>query len=169
AESAFLDDGSHLDQNTTSADRDRRTETCWPFSAAASRPRTLSAPAVALLKTYWRARRGDDALVFSIGGKKPLSDMTLSKLLKALNVGSYTVHGFRSSFTDWAAERTRFPKEVADKALAHRIPDQVEAAYRRTDFFEKRGKLMSAWANYLHGQSSAKASVRASNSRARKK
>ncbi|APR51030.1 site-specific integrase [Sphingomonas koreensis] len=129
----------------------------------------LSAPAVALLKTYWRARRGDDALVFSIGGKKPLSDMTLSKLLKALNVGSYTVHGFRSSFTDWAAERTRFPKEVADKALAHRIPDQVEAAYRRTDFFEKRGKLMSAWANYLHGQSSAKASVRASNSRARKK
>ncbi|RSU93976.1 hypothetical protein CA256_13840 [Sphingomonas koreensis] len=129
----------------------------------------MSAPAVALLKTYWRARRGDDALVFSIGGKKPLSDMTLSKLLKALNVGSYTVHGFRSSFTDWAAERTRFPKEVADKALAHRIPDQVEAAYRRTDFFEKRGKLMSAWANYLHGQSSAKASVRASNSRARKK
>ena len=129
----------------------------------------LSPPAIGLLRAYWRARRGDDALVFSIKGQKPLSDMTLSTLLRSLDVGSYTVHGFRSSFTDWAAERTRFPKEVADKALAHRIPDQVEAAYRRTDFFEKRGKLMTAWANYLHGQSSTKSSIRASNSRALKK
>jgi integrase len=112
----------------------------------------LSAPAIGLLRSYWRVRRGDDALVFSIKGQKPLSDMTLSTLLRSLNVGSYTVHGFRSSFTDWAAERTRFPKEVADKALAHRIPDQVEAAYRRTDFFEKRRKLMTVWANYLHGE-----------------
>lgn len=126
----------------------------------------LSTPAIALLKAYWCARRGDDALVFSIKGQKPLSDMTLSTLLRSLNVGSYTVHGFRSSFTDWAAERTSFPKEVADKALAHRIPDQVEAAYRRTDFFEKRRKLMTVWANYLHGE---QPSVRTSAGGPRKK
>jgi integrase len=59
-----------------------------------------------------------------------------------------TVHGFRSSFTDWAAECTKFPKEVADKALAHKIPNAVEAAYRRTDFFNKRRVLMEAWARH---------------------
>ena len=59
------------------------------------------------------------------------------------------MNGFRSSFTDWAAETTNFPKEVADKALAHKLPNRVEAAYRRTDFFDKRSKLMAKWATYL--------------------
>jgi integrase len=59
-----------------------------------------------------------------------------------------TLHGFRSSFRDWAAERTNFPREVAEMALAHAIPNAVEAAYRRGDLFEKRRKLMDAWAEY---------------------
>jgi integrase len=59
------------------------------------------------------------------------------------------VHGFRSSFTDWTADQTDFPKEVADKALAHKIPNAVEAAYRRTDFFDKRRVLMKQWAEFV--------------------
>jgi integrase len=59
-----------------------------------------------------------------------------------------TVHGFRSAFRDWAAERTNFPREVAEMALAHAIPSAVEAAYRRGDLLLKRAELMEAWAEY---------------------
>lgn len=91
-----------------------------------------------------------DALLFP-GAKpgKPISDMTMLKVLRDLDVKGATVHGFRSSFTDWAAECTDCPKEVVDKALAHRIPNQVEAAYRRTDFFDKRRALMQRWAGHV--------------------
>jgi len=58
------------------------------------------------------------------------------------------VHGLRSTFRDWAAERTSFPREVAEMALAHAIPSAVEAAYRRGDLFEKRRRLMDAWAEF---------------------
>jgi integrase len=98
----------------------------------------LSAPVVALLRKRWDERTSDTGLVFSNDGKKPISDMTMTKLLRDDGFASITVHGFRSTFTDWAAECTDFPKEVADKALAHKLPNKVEAAYRRTDFFEKR-------------------------------
>ena len=57
-------------------------------------------------------------------------------------------HGFRSTFRDWAAEQTNYPREVAEAALAHAIGDKVEAAYRRGDLFEKRRQLMNAWARY---------------------
>jgi integrase len=60
-----------------------------------------------------------------------------------------TVHGFRSSFRDWAAEKTNFPNHVAEKALAHKVPDKVEAAYRRGELFEKRRKLMEQWQRFL--------------------
>ena len=59
-----------------------------------------------------------------------------------------TVHGFRSTFRDWAAERTNFPAEVAQMALAHTVSDKVEAAYRRGDLFQKRRQLMDAWARH---------------------
>jgi integrase len=59
-----------------------------------------------------------------------------------------TPHGFRSSFRDWAAERTNFPNEVAEMALAHVVSDRVEAAYRRGDLFEKRRLLAEAWAGF---------------------
>ena len=73
--------------------------------------------------------------------------MTLLKILRDMEL-NVTVHGFRSSFRDWAAEETSFPGEVAEAALAHAIQNRVEAAYRRTDFFEKRRKLMAQWAKF---------------------
>lgn len=79
--------------------------------------------------------------------KNPLSDMTLLKVLQVMEI-PVTVHGFRSTFRDWAAEESNCPGEVAEAALAHTIPNKVEAAYRRTDFFEKRKNLMRDWANY---------------------
>jgi integrase len=60
-----------------------------------------------------------------------------------------SVHGFRSSFRDWAAERTSFPAEIAEMALAHRVGSAVEQAYRRSDQFEKRRQLAQAWAKYV--------------------
>ena len=77
-----------------------------------------------------------------------LSDSTLSKLLREIGVGAVP-HGFRSSFRDWAAERTDVPREVCELALAHVNSDRVEAAYRRSDLFEKRRELMEDWAAYL--------------------
>lgn len=116
----------------------------------------LPASAIELLQRRWKARSTDDGLVFSADGAKPISDMTMTKVLRDEGIPSHTVHGFRSAFTDWAAEMTDTPKEVVDKALAHKIPDRVEAAYRRTDFFEKRRKLMKAWADYVDGESVAR-------------
>lgn len=109
----------------------------------------LSPPVVALLRKRWNERASDTGLVFSADGEKPISDMTMTKLLRDGGLKGVTVHGFRSAFTDWTAEKTRFSKEVADKALAHKLPNKVEAAYRRTDFFEKRRSLMARWAEYL--------------------
>lgn len=79
--------------------------------------------------------------------KRMLSDMTLLKVLRDQNAG-VTVHGFRSTFRDWVAEQTNYPGEVAEAALAHGIPNKVEAAYRRTDFLEKRKPLMADWAAF---------------------
>ena len=70
-----------------------------------------------------------------------------------------TVHGFRSTFRDWAAEMTNFPREVVEMALAHAINDKVEAAYRRGDLFKKRRQLMEAWARYCLTPSSFKVDV----------
>lgn len=90
-----------------------------------------------------------NALVFpGQRDKRPLSDMTLAKALKTAGAGEYTVHGFRSSFRDWAAEETNFQREVAEAALSHAVGDAVERAYRRGDALEKRRRLMAAWASY---------------------
>jgi integrase len=113
----------------------------------------LSPQAVAVLRRRWLYRSSDEGLVFSTAGTKPLSDMTMAKVLRSLGHREVTVHGFRSSFTDWAAEKTDFAKEVVDKALAHQLPDRVEAAYRRTDFLERRRSLMKAWSEHLGGLS----------------
>jgi integrase len=96
------------------------------------------------------AQRGQhEAYVFPGDGKSlHLSDMAMLELLKDMGKGTITVHGFRSSFRDWAAETTNFPNEVCEMALAHAIGDKTEAAYRRGDLFEKRRKLMEAWAKY---------------------
>ncbi len=77
-----------------------------------------------------------------------LSNMAMLKLLERMGRSDLTVHGFRSTFRDWVSERTSFPREVAEMALAHAIGDKVEAAYRRGDLFEKRRRLMEAWSTY---------------------
>ena len=84
------------------------------------------------------------------GAKKgrPLSNMAMLKVLERMGRKDLTAHGFRSTFRDWVAEQTDFPGEVAEAALAHVVGDKVEAAYRRGDLFEKRRKLMEAWAAF---------------------
>lgn len=126
----------------------------WSIPAARMKMRQphvvpLSPNVVTILRRRWPLRDSDEGLVFSIKGTKPLSDMTMTKVLRDLCLSKITVHGFRSSFTDWAAEQTEFSKEVVDKALAHKLVDRVEAAYRRTDFFERRRRLMADWAEFL--------------------
>ena len=85
-----------------------------------------------------------------LGGKagNPLSNMAMLTLLRRMGRSDLTVHGFRSSFRDWAAETTGYQREVVEAALAHMIPDKVEAAYRRGDLFEKRRRLMADWAEF---------------------
>jgi integrase len=84
---------------------------------------------------------------------QPLSDATLAKVLRVAGGGKATVHGMRSAFRDWVAEQTSFPGEWAEAALAHALPNKVEAAYRRTKFVEQRRQMMAAWADYLDGAS----------------
>jgi integrase len=86
---------------------------------------------------------------------KPLSNMAMLVLLDRMGYGQVTTHGFRSTFRDWAAERTAYPREIAEKALAHTIGNETEAAYQRGDLLEKRRKLMQAWADYCSRESQA--------------
>src|SRR5690606_4614660 len=79
---------------------------------------------------------------------RPLSDMSLLKITRTMEVDAVP-HGFRSTFRDWAAERTKFPGEMAELALAHTIGDKVEAAYRRGDMFAKRAEMMTAWSKFI--------------------
>ncbi len=114
----------------------------------ASRPHRvpLSVRAVELLEGLPRFEGTD--LVFPGKSGKALSDMTLTAVLRRMKVNA-TAHGFRSTFRDWAAERTAIPGEVAEMALAHAVGDQTEAAYRRGDLFEKRRELMGQWAQFI--------------------
>lgn len=84
------------------------------------------------------------------GEDSTISDMTMTAVLRRLGAPG-TVHGWRSTFRDWCAERTATPSEVAEMALAHAIGDKTEAAYRRGDLFDKRRELMNAWADFLAG------------------
>ncbi|RRQ22959.1 site-specific integrase [Thiohalobacter thiocyanaticus] len=91
----------------------------------------------------------DCPYVFPSPRGKQLSDATLSKVMKLMGVEG-TPHGFRSTFRDWCAEHTNYPREVAEKALAHTIPSAVEAAYRRGNLMTKRTRLMQEWARFLN-------------------
>jgi integrase len=93
---------------------------------------------------------GDDGLIFpGMRSGRAMSDMTMSKLVKELGY-PVDIHGFRTSFRTWVQEQTNTAHEVAERALAHKITDKSEAAYARSDLFEKRRKLMDSWANYLN-------------------
>lgn len=106
----------------------------------------LSAAVVELLKAL--PQTPGSPLVFTAPRGGPLSDMTLTAVLRRMQVDAVP-HGFRSTFRDWAAERTSYPNEVCEMALAHVVGDKVEAAYRRGDLFEKRRRLMEDWASFL--------------------
>jgi integrase len=109
----------------------------------------LSPRALAILKEMQAHRHADDAFVFP-GAKpgRPLSNMAFLMLLRRMRRTDLTAHGFRSSFRNWAAERTNFPAEVAEMALAHTVSDKTVAAYNRSDLFDRRRRLMAAWATF---------------------
>jgi integrase len=119
----------------------------------------LSPLAVAILTALGGENRPKEGYVFP-GAKEgaPLSQMALLMLLRRMKRDDLTVHGFRSTFKDWASDQTGFGNEVSEMALAHAVEDKTEAAYRRGDLFEKRRKLMDAWAGYC-GRPSGKSNV----------
>jgi len=112
----------------------------------------LSTRAVEILREAEEISDGAGLIFPGTRHGKPLSDMTLSKLVKGLGFDA-DVHGFRTSFRMWAQERNNAPREVAEAALAHTIQNKVEAAYARSDVFDRRRILMESWANYLAGES----------------
>ncbi|WP_348646350.1 integrase arm-type DNA-binding domain-containing protein [Aurantimonas sp. DM33-3] len=80
--------------------------------------------------------------------ERPLSNMAMQMMLRRMNLGHFTVHGFRSAFRDWVGETTDFPRELAELALAHAVGDATERAYSRGDALDKRRALMDAWSKY---------------------
>ena len=114
----------------------------------------LSTAAMAILERLAEGRTGDLVFPGAKAGSK-LSVMAMEMLLRRMNVSGATVHGFRSSFRDWAGNETSFAREVAEAALSHVIGDKAEQAYRRGDALEKRRALMEAWANYCRQSSAA--------------
>lgn len=107
----------------------------------------LSPRAIAILRQLEELKA--DKFVFSGQARdKPLSNMAMEMVLRRMDIQDATVHGFRSSFRDWAGNISNFPREVVETALAHVIGDKAEQAYRRSDALEKRRKLMDHWAAY---------------------
>ena len=98
-----------------------------------------------------RALDRGSPLVFPGLRRNPIATTALSELLRELKIAAVP-HGFRSIFRDWAAEDTEHPREVVEAALAHVVQNKVEAAYRRTDLFDRRRRLMDDWAAYLAHQ-----------------
>ena len=127
-------------------------EKIWTVPASRMKTRKahrvpLSAPAIALLE-HMRGEKAGTYIFPGRGLNKPLDASTCRLMLKHMGMGHATVHGFRSTFRDWAAEETHYPNHVAEMALAHEIGSAVEAAYRRGDLIEKRKLLMADWGNY---------------------
>jgi integrase len=109
----------------------------------------LSHRALGILKEAEELKDGSGLIFPSVRGKE-LSDMTLSKLVRELGFNT-TVHGFRTSFRTWVQEKTDYPREIAEAALAHRVGDDAEMSYARSDVLEKRMKMMEAWSLFLAG------------------
>jgi integrase len=110
----------------------------------------LSTSAIALLREQLTTRQDDNQYVFpGASPHRPLGPTALTVALHRAGAGQFTVHGFRSSFRDWAGDTTSFPREVAEAALAHAVGDETERAYRRSDALDKRRALMEAWATFL--------------------
>ena len=119
----------------------------------------LTEPARAIVQSLHALRISDYVFPGQAAGK-PLSNMAFSKLLQRMRLDDYTPHGFRSSFRDWAGDMTGFPRDVAEQALAHRVGDATEQAYRRADALEKRRDLMNAWALWCSDPSESQNIIR---------
>jgi integrase len=108
----------------------------------------LAGRAIEILKERFEAL-GDQGFVFPGARRgRPLGENAMMQVLKRIKIDA-TVHGFRSSFRDWAGNETSFPREVAEHALSHKVGDETERAYRRSDALKKRRDLMELWARYL--------------------
>ncbi len=131
-------------------DRDGRVWTVPARRAKTNRRHRvpLCGRALEILEVARALEEGDGPLVFTHGGGKPLHDSMLRRLLRRLGIAAVP-HGFRSTFRDWAGEETDHPREVIEAALAHVVRNRVEAAYARSDLFERRRILMDDWARYL--------------------
>ena len=120
----------------------------------------LSDRAVEILREIPKAKgQKEQGLIFpsaARGGGKPLSNMAMLELLRGMAGNGYTVHGFRSTFSDWARDCTAYPRDVIEMALAHAIKDKSEAAYRRGDALDKRRRLMTEWARYCEAPMAAR-------------
>lgn len=135
----------------------RRTVPAERMKAGREHRVPLATRALEILGVLAQIRGEAGGLVFP-GQKRgaPLSDMSLTALLRRLDVDA-TAHGFRSSFRDWAGDRTAFPREIAEAALAHAVGDATEAVYRRSDALDRRRALMLAWDAFLNGRVSGQA------------
>ena len=117
------------------------------------RDRPLSDRALEIIKTMRETPQSE--FIFPSRAGKPLSNIAMLNLLKKrMGYNEYTVHGYRSSFRDWAGNCTSFNREIAEASLAHSIGNSVERSYRRSDALEKRRALMQAWADYCGGEQS---------------
>ena len=110
----------------------------------------LARRAVQILDAARTLDHGSSPLVFPSQGGRPIGETRLSRLMKKHKIAGVP-HGFRSSFRDWAAETTSYPRDVIEAALAHVVTNRTEAAYARSDLFERRRRLMNEWAAYLAG------------------
>ena len=140
-----------------------RNKKIWTIAAermkAGREHRVPLTPEAAFLIDNMPVIDGNPYIFPGVQEKRSLSSMALLQLLKRMDRGDVTAHGFRSSFRDWAAEQTNFPRAVAERALAHGIRDKTAEAYQRGDLFEKRRRLMEAWASYCGSLPSAKGKV----------
>src|SRR6516165_4909923 len=149
--------GEVLGARWSEIDLDKRIWTLPPDRMKAGREHRvpLSERAAAILRRLAEIKTGD----FVLPGQRknrPLSNMAMEMMLRRMKADTVTVHGFRSSFRDWAGNETHYPRDLIETALAHVIGDKAEQAYRRSDALEKRRKLMEAWANYCEPTRTAK-------------
>ncbi|MFN3130562.1 tyrosine-type recombinase/integrase [Roseibium sp.] len=142
--------GEVIGAKWTEFDLEARTWTVPAERMKAGKAHTVPLSDAAMTALQWCHDHQLNDYVFA-GAKqdRPLSNMSMTKVLKTHGRGDVTVHGFRSAFRDWAGNETSFPREVAEECLAHVVGNAVERAYRRQAALEKRLKLLSAWGQYL--------------------
>lgn len=124
----------------------------WVIPAARMKARKehrvpLSESAIRILRALPRVEGSE--FIFPAPRTGALSDAALGKVMKSMRMAPFVPHGLRSTFRDWAAERTNYPHDLAEKALAHVLKSKVEAAYQRSDMLERRAHMMDAWAKFL--------------------